>query len=76
MQAVQRPEEETDNQSGLPLIQLNADLPAPVSGWHLYEMGQLIHARTEAGPRLNVGAGTDWDHTSAEKKRKRHPWLD
>jgi len=26
-------------------------------------MGQLIHARTEAGPREQ--AGTDWDQTSA-----------
>ena len=28
-------------------------------------MGQLIHARTEAGPRT---AGTDWDQTSAWKE--------
>lgn len=35
------------------------------------EMGQLIHARTEAGPhtqRSFFGQGTDWDHTSAEEE--------
>lgn len=35
------------------------------------EMGQLIHARTEAGPhtqRSFLGRETDWDHTSAEEE--------
>lgn len=34
------------------------------------EMGQLIHARTEAGPHTqrSFGQGTDWDHTSAEEE--------
>lgn len=34
------------------------------------EMGQLIHARTEAGPHTqrSFWAGTDWDHTSAEEE--------
>ncbi len=34
------------------------------------EMGQLIHARTEAGPPPKdlFGQGTDWDHTSAEEE--------
>src|SRR5258707_8480592 len=33
-------------------------------------MAQLIHARTEAGPRSNPlsGAGTGWEKTSAEKE--------
>ena len=42
-----------------------------MSGWHLYEMGQLIHARTEAGPREL--AGTDWDQTSAKKEKVTPP---
>ncbi|BBX74779.1 30S ribosomal protein S13 [Mycobacterium shinjukuense] len=33
-------------------------------------MGQLIHARTEAGPRARIsfGQGTGWDQTSAEEE--------
>ena len=42
-----------------------------MSGWHLYEMGQLIHARPEAGPREL--AGTDWDQTSAKKEKVTPP---
>ena len=34
-------------------------------------MGQLIHARTEAGPREL--AGTDWDKTSAKKEKVTPP---
>jgi small subunit ribosomal protein S13 len=34
-------------------------------------MGQLIHARTEAGPREL--AGTDWDQTSAKKEKVTPP---
>jgi small subunit ribosomal protein S13 len=33
-------------------------------------MGQLIHARTEAGPRYQ--AGTGWEKTSAEKEETPH----
>jgi len=39
-----------------------------MSGWHLFEMGQLMYARSEAGPRNH--AGTDWEKTSAEKKEE------
>jgi small subunit ribosomal protein S13 len=39
-------------------------------------MGQLIHARTEAGPRPQIyfwAQGTDWDQTSAKKEKVTPP---